>query len=94
MRIDCDKAPRHVQLQPFQAKALGARAAAHGDQHALGGQGKFVGPGIAHMHALLRDMEDLERFVLERIYALKGISRVQTHMILKRYKSRRGGLRL
>lgn len=54
MRIDRDKAPGHVQLQPFQAKALGARAAAHGDQHALGRQGKFVGPGIAHMHALLR----------------------------------------
>lgn len=54
----------------------------------------MTGSSTLHMHALLRDMEDLERFVLERIYALKGISRVQTHMILKRYKSRRGGLRL
>lgn len=52
MRIDRDKAPGHVQLQPFQAKALGGRRP--GDQHALGRQGKFVGPGIAHMHALLR----------------------------------------
>ncbi|EFQ22616.1 Lrp/AsnC family transcriptional regulator [Aminomonas paucivorans] len=54
----------------------------------------MTGSSTLHMHALLRDMEDLERFVLERIYSLKGITRVQTHMILKRYKSRKGGLRL
>ena len=46
------------------------------------------------MHALLADMDELERFVLERVYALKGIMRVRTHVILKRYKSRKGGLRL
>ncbi|EHM10881.1 transcriptional regulator [Thermanaerovibrio velox DSM 12556] len=54
----------------------------------------MTGSSTLHMHALLNDMEDLERFVLNHIYSLKGISRVQTHLILKRYKSRNGGLRL
>ena len=54
----------------------------------------MTGSSTLHMHALLTDMDALERFVLERVYALKGIMRVRTHVILKRYKSRKGGLRL
>ena len=54
----------------------------------------MTGSSTLHMHALLADMDELERFVLERVYALKGIMRVRTHVILKRYKSRKGGLRL
>jgi len=54
----------------------------------------MTGSSTLHMHALLEDMDALEHFVLERIYSLKGITRVQTHLILKRYKSRKGGLRL
>ncbi len=54
----------------------------------------MTGESTLHMHALLADMKDLERFVLERVYTKKGIVRVRTNVIMKRYKSRNGGFRL
>ena len=54
----------------------------------------MTGSSTLHMHALLDNMNHLERFVLDRIYSKRGIIRVQTHMILRRYKSRQGGTRL
>ncbi len=54
----------------------------------------MTGSSTLHMHALLDNMPHLERFVLDRIYSKRGIIRVQTHMILRRYKSRQGGTRL
>lgn len=54
----------------------------------------MTGSSTLHMHALVNDMDNLENFVLKKIYSLKGVTRVQTNMILKRYKSRKGGARL
>jgi len=54
----------------------------------------MTGSSTLHMHALVNDMDSLENFVLKKIYSLKGVTRVQTHVILKRYKSRKGGARL
>ncbi len=54
----------------------------------------MTGASTLHMHALLEDMGHLEHFVLDRIYSKRGIIRVRTHVILRRYKSRRGGARL
>ncbi len=65
-----------------------------GEEEAVENIYLMTGSSTLHMHALLTDMDALERFVLERVYALKGIMRVRTHVILKRYKSRKGGLRL
>ncbi len=52
------------------------------------------GSSTLHMHSLLTDMDDLRDLVLEKIYSTKGVLRVQTHVLLKRYKNRTGGLRL
>lgn len=54
----------------------------------------MTGASTLHLHALVQDMEALERFVLEIVYAKKGIRRVQTDTLLKRYKSKGGGARL
>lgn len=52
------------------------------------------GSSTLHMHSLLTDMDELRDLVLEKIYAEKGVVKVQTHVLLKRYKNRSGGLRL
>ena len=54
----------------------------------------MTGASTLHVHALVEDMKALEFFVLEKVYTMKGIRRVQTNTLLKRYKSKRGGTRL
>lgn len=80
-----------IDVEPFHLDSV-AHALAEKDE--VENLYLMTGSSTLHMHALLRDMEDLERFVLDHVYSLKGITRVQTHLILKRYKSRNGGLRL
>ncbi|MBO8127148.1 MAG: Lrp/AsnC family transcriptional regulator [Firmicutes bacterium] len=54
----------------------------------------MTGPSTLHVHALLEDNQSLERFVHESIYSLPGVTRVESHLVLTRYKNRRGGLRI
>ena len=54
----------------------------------------MTGASTLHMHSLLRDHDELEEFLIEKIYSQKGITRVKSNIILKRYKSREGGARL
>ena len=54
----------------------------------------MTGASTLHMHSLLKDQDELEEFLINKIYSLKGISRVKSNIILKRYKSREGGARL
>lgn len=54
----------------------------------------MTGVSTLHMHSLLKDNDELEEFMINKIYSQKGITRVRSNIILKRYKSREGGLRL
>lgn len=54
----------------------------------------MTGASTLHMHSLLKDQDELEEFLIEKIYSQKGITRVKSNIILKRYKSREGGARL
>ena len=54
----------------------------------------MTGASTLHMHSLLKDHDELENFLIEKIYSLKGITRVRSNIILKRYKNRDGGARL
>jgi len=54
----------------------------------------MTGASTLHMHSLLSDQDELEDFMISKIYSQKGISRVRSNIILKRYKSREGGARL
>lgn len=51
---------------------------------------QMTGPSTLHMHVLVDDFEQLEHFINEELYALKGISRVESHILLRRFKSRTG----
>ncbi|WP_027724026.1 Lrp/AsnC family transcriptional regulator [Tuberibacillus calidus] len=51
---------------------------------------QMTGPSTLHMHVLFEDFEQLEQFINEEIYKLKGITRVESHILLRRFKSRNG----
>jgi Lrp/AsnC family transcriptional regulator, leucine-responsive regulatory protein len=51
---------------------------------------QMTGPSTLHMHVLVEDMYQLETFINEDLYALEGITRVASHTLLRRFKSRDG----
>lgn len=51
---------------------------------------QMTGPSTLHMHVLVNDFIDLEKFINEELYALNGIDRVGSHILLRRFKSRSG----
>jgi Lrp/AsnC family leucine-responsive transcriptional regulator len=51
---------------------------------------QMTGPSTLHMHVLVDNFTRLEQFVNEELYALKGITRVESHILLRRFKSRSG----
>ncbi|WP_066176237.1 Lrp/AsnC family transcriptional regulator [Bacillus marinisedimentorum] len=51
---------------------------------------QMTGPSTLHMHVLVDDFMSLENFVNNELYALDGITRVESHILLRRFKSRSG----
>ncbi|WP_077624725.1 Lrp/AsnC family transcriptional regulator [Sediminibacillus massiliensis] len=51
---------------------------------------QMTGPSTLHMHVLVDDFTQLESFVNNELYALKGITRVDSQILLRRFKSRTG----
>ncbi|PSL48513.1 AsnC family transcriptional regulator [Salsuginibacillus halophilus] len=51
---------------------------------------QMTGPSTLHMHVLVEDMAALETFINEELYTLDGITRVESHILLRRFKSRTG----
>ncbi|HET7627035.1 MAG TPA: Lrp/AsnC family transcriptional regulator [Bacillales bacterium] len=51
---------------------------------------QMTGPSTLHMHVLVEDFRRLEQFINEELYSLEGITRVSSHILLRRFKSRTG----
>src|SRR5699024_643276 len=51
---------------------------------------QMTGPSTLHMHVLVEDFRQLEGFINDQLYSVQGITRVDSHVILKRFKSRAG----
>jgi DNA-binding Lrp family transcriptional regulator len=51
---------------------------------------QMTGPSTLHMHVLVDDFPSLESFINKELYALEGITRVESHILLRRFKSRTG----
>ncbi|PGT77461.1 MULTISPECIES: Lrp/AsnC family transcriptional regulator [Bacillaceae] len=51
---------------------------------------QMTGPSTLHMHVLVDDFVALEKFINKELYALEGITRVESHILLRRFKSRSG----
>ena len=50
----------------------------------------MTGPGKLHVHAVLEMNQDLEHFVLEKLYPLPGIEHISSDIIVSRIKTRKG----
>ena len=50
----------------------------------------MTGASKLHVHAVLEMNQDLEHFVLEKLYPLPGIERVSSDLIVSRIKTRKG----
>lgn len=51
---------------------------------------QMTGPSKLHMHVLVDDFDQLEHFTNQELYSLQGITSVDSHILLKRFKSRTG----
>jgi Lrp/AsnC family leucine-responsive transcriptional regulator len=51
---------------------------------------QMTGTSSLHMHALLKDDAALEEFLYKNIYKLNGVVRVNTQMVIKRFKQGTG----
>ncbi|HLS07668.1 Lrp/AsnC family transcriptional regulator [Lentibacillus sp.] len=51
---------------------------------------QMTGPSTLHMHVLVEDFVMLENFINSELYSVQGITRVESSVILKRFKSRTG----
>ncbi|KKI90813.1 AsnC family transcriptional regulator [Bacillus sp. SA1-12] len=51
---------------------------------------QMTGPSTLHMHVLVDDFSALEKFINNELYSLEGITRVESHILLRRFKSRSG----
>ncbi|MDL2327565.1 Lrp/AsnC family transcriptional regulator [Ruminococcaceae bacterium OttesenSCG-928-A11] len=50
----------------------------------------MTGATKLHVHAVLEMNQDLERFMLDKLYTLPGIEKVCSDMIVSRFKTRKG----
>lgn len=51
---------------------------------------QMTGPSTLHMHVLVDDFSTLEHFINNELYNLEGITRVESNILLRRFKSRTG----
>lgn len=51
---------------------------------------EMTGPCILHIHILVENLEEMERFMHESIYCLNGVLRVENQILLKRHKNQDG----
>lgn len=51
---------------------------------------QMTGPSTLHMHVLVEDFQKLEVFINSELYSVQGITRVESSVLLKRFKSRSG----
>ncbi|WP_026038978.1 Lrp/AsnC family transcriptional regulator [Sporolactobacillus vineae] len=51
---------------------------------------QMTGPSMLHVHVLVEDFKELEKFTNKELYSMKGITSVNSHILLRRFKSRTG----
>lgn len=51
---------------------------------------QMTGPCTLHMHILVEDHQALDRFLRDSVYSIEGIVRVESHILLRRFKAQDG----
>lgn len=76
-----------VDVEPKQLQVVAKNLA---DNPNVASIYQMTGPSTMHMHVLVENFNKLETFINNELYSVKGITRVESHVILKRFKSRTG----
>lgn len=76
-----------VDVEPQQLQDVAQNLA---DNPSVASVYQMTGPSTLHMHVLVEDFHKLEVFINNELYSVPGITRVESHVILKRFKSRMG----
>lgn len=76
-----------VDVEPQQLENVAQNLA---DNPSVASVYQMTGPSTLHMHVLVEDFQKLETFINNELYSVSGITRVESHVILKRFKSRSG----
>ncbi|QKY68819.1 Lrp/AsnC family transcriptional regulator [Lentibacillus sp. CBA3610] len=76
-----------VDVEPYQFQEVAQNLADHPNVASIY---QMTGPSTLHMHVLVEDFVKLENFINSELYSVKGITRVESSVILKRFKSRTG----
>jgi len=76
-----------VDVEPMQLVTIAKSLA---DNESVASIYQMTGPSTLHMHVLVNDFIELEHFINEELYSFEGIMRVESHVLLKRFKSRVG----
>lgn len=77
----------NVDVEPKELHPIAEKLAMH---PAVSSLYHMTGPSTLHMHGIFKNMQEMEDFMLETLYSTPGIIRVESQMLLKRYKSRMG----
>ena len=76
-----------VEVEPIRLQQVAQNLAANPNVASIY---QMTGPSTLHMHVLVEDMKMLESFINEELYSVKGIHKIESSIILKRFKSRNG----
>ncbi|MUK87608.1 AsnC family transcriptional regulator [Ornithinibacillus sp. L9] len=76
-----------VEVEPMQLQKVAQNLA---DNPNVASIYQMTGPSTLHMHVLVEDMKMLETFINDELYSVEGINRIESSVILKRFKSRNG----
>ncbi|MFC4557768.1 Lrp/AsnC family transcriptional regulator [Virgibacillus kekensis] len=76
-----------VDVEPKQLQEVAQNLA---DNPSVASVYQMTGPSTLHMHVLVEDFQMLEVFINNELYAVEGITRVESSILLKRFKSRTG----
>ncbi|GLO67981.1 Lrp/AsnC family transcriptional regulator [Oceanobacillus kimchii] len=76
-----------IDVEPMQLQEVAQNLANHPQVASIY---QMTGPSTLHTHVLVEDFQKLEVFINEELYSVEGITRVESSIILKRFKSRTG----
>lgn len=77
----------NIEVEPLYFEAIAEELA--GDSNVVSIY-QMTGPSTLHVHAVLSDMKSLEQFIYKKLYSVKGITKVENQVLLRRFKNRVG----
>ncbi len=76
-----------VQVEPRCVDSVGQRLS---EEMQVVNIYQMTGSSTLHVHALLRDENELEKFLYDKLYVLEGVVNVQTQLMIRKFKSASG----